>query len=198
MAGKARKRPPLITGLGDKFRDVSLSDSGSGSDTPRIAVSIADSCSGADNGSLSASVSLRDSSRGIDPNDVRDYASAAIAFYAKETDASGGDTGGKPAPKPEGDRTAYRPAKEFVGLHRMDTHTKLVRFLKDRPEIRTFKPAKNRLTVHAGDWHAYWSKQSDADFAAMDTDAINAVGKEQRQAEIRERKKRVGEPRRKR
>jgi hypothetical protein len=69
---------------------------------------------------------------------------------------------------PEGDDpSAYRPAKEFLNSD-IPTYKALRRVLKKRAEIRTKKPTKQRLLIHAGDWSRYQNALALAAFNALD------------------------------
>jgi hypothetical protein len=53
-------------------------------------------------------------------------------------------------------RDAYRPARDFYGPGRpVADPWALRRLLKAHPQVRTRRPRRNRLEVHAGDWAHY-------------------------------------------
>jgi hypothetical protein len=90
------------------------------------------------------------------------------------------------------DGAAYRPAKEFLGQTGADTYKALQATLKAHPQIRTRKPSKNRLLIHAGDWLAATSAGDTAASNALDVspETVTAflVGARERHEEIRRRK----------
>ncbi len=65
-----------------------------------------------------------------------------------------------------------------------DTYRKAQGFLADHPEIRTRKPSKNRLEVHAADWIKYWSGQQSEPSDAQIQEYLDGV--EQRKLKIRQ------------
>ena len=60
------------------------------------------------------------------------------------------------------DATAYLPAHTIIENHPTvaKSHKVLTALLGKHPEIRRWKPSKQRLLVHAGDWQAYIDLQS--------------------------------------
>lgn len=102
------------------------------------------------------------------------------------------------APEAEGhqgslpDDSAFRPAKDFLDATRFTTYKRLHAALKGNPWIRTRKPSKNRLLVHAGDWLAFISGLDSAAFGALDLSAETAgefmAAVRRREEEIRQRK----------
>jgi hypothetical protein len=91
-----------------------------------------------------------------------------------------------------GDRAAYRPATEILAASSFPTYKALRAYLDKHPEIRTLKPSKQRLLVHAGDWMRCCSRQDDTAFEALDEspEAVAAFLEEAeaRQEAIRRRK----------
>jgi hypothetical protein len=100
--------------------------------------------------------------------------------------ASEGDEGQLP------DESAFRPAKEFLDAGRFGSYKRLRAALEGNPWVRTRKPSKQRLEIHAGDWHRYLAMLDAAGFDALDVagetaDAFMAEVR-RRQAEITRRK----------
>ena len=85
------------------------------------------------------------------------------------------------------DETAYIPATNIVGestgLGVKDLKD-LRRVLKDHPWIKTRKPSKQRLEVHAGDWIRYLRER----YAVLDSRSIEPVIKEIEQQRAKELK----------
>jgi hypothetical protein len=52
----------------------------------------------------------------------------------------------------------YRPAKQFLEDKRFSTYRQLRRFLDLHPTIRRMKPSPQRLTIHLGDWLAFFDQ----------------------------------------
>jgi len=91
-----------------------------------------------------------------------------------------------------GDVSAYCPATQLYRQRSNEIPNAAAgnRFLKSHPEIRTRKPAQNRLDIHAGDWNAFWSKYDRDRFDATDECAIDAIveGIEERKSVEQSRK----------
>ncbi len=72
------------------------------------------------------------------------------------------------------DEAAYVPAKDILNNHMPtqlgQTHKHLVAILDRHPEIKRWRPRKNRLCVHLAGWYAYLERRSDEP-AAADSDA---------------------------
>lgn len=86
----------------------------------------------------------------------------------------------------------FRPAKEFLDATAITSHKRLATVLKNNPWIRTRKPSKQRLEIHAGDWMRFRSALGSAAFEALDVsgetaEAFMAAARE-RQEQIRQRK----------
>ena len=128
---------------------------------------------------------------------VKHGQSLAAMYLQPMADAAKLLMAGAPEEKDSADLIAFRPAKEFVGQHGIDTHVKLTRFLKAHGEIRTLKPTQRRLLVHAGDWQAHWSRHDEAQSDLLDVASIEEAAREQakRQEVIRRGKQRKGQPR---
>jgi len=60
------------------------------------------------------------------------------------------------------DWSAFTPASELAGDEYTSGIKELRKILKAQPWIRSVKPHKNRLLVHAGDWNRYKKQRSDA------------------------------------
>jgi predicted DNA-binding protein (UPF0278 family) len=73
------------------------------------------------------------------------------------------------------DESAYRPATEFLGVNRFKSYRQLLAALKANPWIRTKKPSRFRLKVHAGDLIAYVARMNVANFEAADVSASTAA-----------------------
>jgi predicted DNA-binding protein (UPF0278 family) len=77
--------------------------------------------------------------------------------------------------EPVEDESAYRPATEFLGVNRFKSYRQLLAALKSNPWIRTKKPSRFRLKVHAGDLIAYVARMNMATFEAADVSASTAA-----------------------
>jgi hypothetical protein len=98
------------------------------------------------------------------------------------------EPGEAPPPAPA-DPEAYRPAKEFLEPGRFDNYKAIRNALKLHPWIRSRKPSKQRLEIHAGDWQRMRNVSPAGDLMdqpAATVDAVMAV--EQRKAAERARK----------
>jgi hypothetical protein len=73
------------------------------------------------------------------------------------------------------DKSAYRPATEFLAIPRFKTYRRLLAVLKANPSIRTDKPSRFRRTIHAGDLIAYVARMNVADFEAADGNVSTAA-----------------------
>lgn len=99
-----------------------------------------------------------------------------------------------PAAASVADETAYIPAtnviEESTELGVKDFKD-LRRILKDNPQIKTHKPSKQRLEVHAGDWSRYKRQLH----TALDSEKIKPMieAVEQRMAKERKDKRAAGE-----
>jgi hypothetical protein len=67
------------------------------------------------------------------------------------------------------DPAAFRPAHEFLDAVRFKTFKAIRRALQRNPWIRSRKPSKQRLEIHAGDWMSFRSASNS--FEALDDDA---------------------------
>ena len=93
------------------------------------------------------------------------------------------------------DEVAYVPARDIRNNHMPPqlgrTHKHLVAILKRHPEIKRWRPRKNRLCVHLADWYAYLERRSDEP-AAADGDAgwprLSGAEVAERAAQIRAEK----------
>ena len=80
-------------------------------------------------------------------------------------------------------------AASKVSQEHFTQYTAFKRFLEKHPEIRTRKPSKQRLLVHAGDWFQYWAKREQEDLDKLDSLTPEAFtrltdGIEQRKHEV--------------
>jgi hypothetical protein len=93
---------------------------------------------------------------------------------------------------PPADDSAFRPANRLLDSTRFTHFKRLHAALKANPWIRTRKPSRQRLEVHAGDWDRYLAMLDAAGFDALDVAAETAVAfmaeAHRRQDEIRSRK----------
>jgi hypothetical protein len=90
------------------------------------------------------------------------------------------------------DDSSFRPAKEFLDGSAVTSHKRLAGILKRNPWIRTRKPSKQRLEVHAGDWMRFRSTVGSAAFEVLDAsgetiEEFLAAARERRE-QIRQRK----------
>jgi hypothetical protein len=93
-----------------------------------------------------------------------------------------------PSEQPGADLTAYRPASEFLNTERFTTYKRLHAALKMHGWIRTLKPSKHRLLIHAGDWHQFLAAIEGVGFDALDQnpavidEIVRQAAERQRQA----------------
>ena len=93
----------------------------------------------------------------------------------------------RPAPKNEGIpcefippdgltlEAAFVPASTVWTDH-FDHYEEFKRFLNNHSEIRTWKPSKQRLCVHAGDWHRHWEQQDQKKTEQLDGFGSDDIG----------------------
>jgi hypothetical protein len=85
----------------------------------------------------------------------------------------------------------FRPAREFVGQHGIETHSQLTRFLDGHAdEIRTRKPSLRRREINLMDWATYWSKRGKLEWEVMDSAEKSAKERRALEAAVRERRPR--------
>jgi hypothetical protein len=132
------------------------------------------------------------------PADFDSFArdAAAVAELTRPRFDQWGDAGqGGPAAEatPTADATLWRPAAELYP-GRFTTFKAFRGWLARHPEIRTRKPSRQRLEIHAGDWLAFWATEDQKAFDALDAtpEAIAAVEEvERRKTEARAAKSRA-------
>jgi hypothetical protein len=109
--------------------------------------------------------------------------------------------GGTPADStatPAEDDSAFRPASEFIADERFPTYKDIRKALDANPWIRckkptgkNGKPVKNRLNIHAGDWHKFLNQPQANQPQAIDLMDQNAAAvdalmeTQKRKAEVR-------------
>jgi hypothetical protein len=94
------------------------------------------------------------------------------------------------------DPTAYRPANEFIDADEFPDFKAIQKALAANPLIRRKRPTgkngkeiKNRLIIHAGDWHKFRQRQqvNPLDLPAAVVDAVTET--ENRKAKVRRLKR---------
>jgi hypothetical protein len=77
------------------------------------------------------------------------------------------------APEQTEDESAYVSASQLLrDTKKSWTQKRLVAFLhKEGRGIRTKKPNKQRLSIHAGDWHQHWAQEAAREFERLDGEA---------------------------
>ena len=87
------------------------------------------------------------------------------------------------------DRNAYRPASKIIAEHyKLASDDKaLRRILQDNPEIRRWKPYRQRLSVHIGDWLDYVDRTAPRPSSKSDDWQPDADEIERRKAAIRQK-----------
>ncbi len=87
------------------------------------------------------------------------------------------------APNPAGaaqtgsDDSAFVQASKIGWQDKLNSidHKRLKAFLKEHPGIRTRKPKKQRLEIHAGDWARYWAEKEAGELKPVDEKIANEL-----------------------
>src|SRR5262249_37334622 len=83
------------------------------------------------------------------------------------------------------DPDSFRPARDFL-IAPFDTFKAISRVLKKNHWIRRRKPSKQRLEIHAGDWHKFLSQNPSDDMFDQSAAVVDAMLEtEKRKDEIR-------------
>lgn len=93
-----------------------------------------------------------------------------------------------PSSPPEEDESAYVLASVLMNQYSFESYAKLTSFLT-KYAIRTRKPSLNRLLVHAGDFAKQIERRDEEQIEALDQSEEFIKGAQERQVEIREKKK---------
>ncbi len=103
----------------------------------------------------------------VELDDVRALEAAAVVIR---------DAAGQPGKDGEAadDDSAFVPAVS-LWKGKFDNYKAAKRFLDEHPEIRTHKPGKQRLKIHAGDWARHWGNLDNQGFDALDNAALPEI-----------------------